>query len=48
MRDHLARRYFDISHAVLQGTVEHDLPERELAVRRLAAHVTDDEPAEPS
>lgn len=45
MRDHLAHRYFDTSHAVLQGTVEHDLPELESAVRRLAAHVSDD--AEP-
>jgi uncharacterized protein with HEPN domain len=41
MRDHLAHRYFDTSHAVLQGTVDHDLPELEEAVHRLDAHLTD-------
>ena len=35
MRDHLAHRYFDTSHAVLQATVEDDLPELEAAARRL-------------
>ena len=25
MRDHLAHRYFDTSHAIMQGTVDHDL-----------------------
>ena len=37
MRDHLAHRYFDTNHAVLQTTVEHDLPELEHAVQALAA-----------
>jgi uncharacterized protein with HEPN domain len=32
MRDHLAHRYFDTSHAILQSTVDHDLPELERAV----------------
>src|SRR5690242_6578891 len=27
MRDHLARRYFDTNHAIVQATVDHDLPE---------------------
>jgi uncharacterized protein with HEPN domain len=26
MRDRLAHRYFDTSHAIVQGTVDHDLP----------------------
>ena len=37
MRDHLAHRYFDTSHAILQATVDNDLPELERAVRRLQA-----------
>lgn len=41
MRDHLAHRYFDTSHAVLQGTVDHDLPDLEEAVRRLSTRLTD-------
>jgi uncharacterized protein with HEPN domain len=35
MRDHLAHRYFDTSHAVLAATVENDLPELERATRAL-------------
>ncbi len=35
MRDRLAHRYFDASHAILQATVERDLPELEQAVQRL-------------
>ena len=26
MRDRLAHRYFDTSHAIVEGTVDHDLP----------------------
>ncbi len=37
MRDHLAHRYFDTDHAVLQGTVDNDLPQLERAVETLAA-----------
>ena len=37
MRDHLAHRYFDTDHAVLQGTVDNDLPQLERAVQALAA-----------
>ncbi len=35
MRDRLAHRYFDTSHAILAATVEEDLPELERAVRAL-------------
>ena len=37
MRDHLAHRYFDTDHTVLQATVDNDLPELEGAVQSLAA-----------
>jgi uncharacterized protein with HEPN domain len=36
MRDHLAHRYFDTDHTVLQATVDNDLPELERAVQALA------------
>jgi uncharacterized protein with HEPN domain len=36
MRDLLAHRYFDISHAILAATVDNDLPDLEAAVRRLS------------
>lgn len=35
MRDRLAHRYFDISHAILTATVEEDVPELERTVRDL-------------
>lgn len=35
MRDRLAHRYFDTSHAILAATVDEDLPELDAAVRRL-------------
>ena len=35
MRDRLAHRYFDTSHAILQATVDHDVPELQRAVSRL-------------
>lgn len=35
MRDRLAHRYFDTSHAILTATVEEDVPELEAAVERL-------------
>lgn len=38
MRDHLAHRYFDTSHAILRATVEHDLPQLRAAVERLSGH----------
>jgi len=39
MRDRLAHRYFDTSHAILQATVDHDVPELEAAVENLMAIV---------
>lgn len=35
LRDHLAHRYFDTLPAILQATVDDDLPELERAVERL-------------
>jgi uncharacterized protein with HEPN domain len=35
MRDRLAHRYFDTSHAIVQATVDGDLPILEAGVRRL-------------
>jgi uncharacterized protein with HEPN domain len=35
MRDHLAHRYFDTAHAILQATVDEDLPDLERAVQAL-------------
>lgn len=35
MRDQLAHRYFDTSHAIVQATVDHDLAVLELAVARM-------------
>jgi uncharacterized protein with HEPN domain len=46
MRDHLAHRYFDTAHAVLQATVDDDLPELEQAVLALMAGLPRDDPAE--
>jgi uncharacterized protein with HEPN domain len=37
MRDHLAHRYFDTSHAIVQATVDGDLPVLVAAVERLLA-----------
>ncbi|MGH8968627.1 MAG: HepT-like ribonuclease domain-containing protein [Actinomycetes bacterium] len=41
MRDRLAHRYFDTSHAILQATVDNDLPELEAALENLMAMVDD-------
>ena len=35
MRDHLAYRYFDTAHAILQATVDEDLPDLERAIEAL-------------
>ena len=40
MRDHLAHRYFDTTHAVVQATVDNDLEELAAAVARLQASGT--------
>ncbi len=48
MRDHLAHRYFDTNHLVLQATVDNDLPELERAVHALAETLpTEDEQEDP-
>jgi len=40
MRDHLAHRYFDTSHAIVQPTVDQDLPKLLEATRRLLTQDT--------
>jgi uncharacterized protein with HEPN domain len=35
MRDHLAHRYFDTDHAIVEATIENDLPPLVAAVERL-------------
>ncbi len=35
IRDHLAHRYFDTAHSVVQTTIDHDLPPLLEAARRL-------------
>ena len=35
MRDRLAHRYFDTSHAIIAATIANDLPELDTAVTRL-------------
>jgi uncharacterized protein with HEPN domain len=45
MRDHLAHRYFDTSHSILQATVDHDLADLETAVSHLIRRITADSPA---
>jgi len=42
MRDRLAHRYFDTSHAILAATVERDLPELERATRALVGHTSEE------
>jgi uncharacterized protein with HEPN domain len=42
MRDHLAHRYFDTSRAGVSANVGDDLPEVEIAERRLLQSVDDD------
>ena len=39
MRDHLAHRYFDTAHSIVQATVEHDLPPLVAAATRLLAQL---------
>jgi uncharacterized protein with HEPN domain len=44
MRDHLAHRYFDTAHTILQATVDEDLPDLEIAVRALTSSLPPDDP----
>jgi uncharacterized protein with HEPN domain len=46
MRDHLAHRYFDTAHAILQATVDEDLPALEQAVTELIHSLPGDPPAD--
>ena len=39
MRDLLAHRYFDTSHAIVQGTVDNDLADLDAAVGRLLSEM---------
>ena len=43
MRDYLAHRYFDTAHAILQATIDDDLPELKRAVQSMAQSLPDDE-----
>jgi uncharacterized protein with HEPN domain/DNA-binding XRE family transcriptional regulator len=38
MRDHLAHRYFDTAHSIVQATVDEDLPELEHAIGALSRY----------
>lgn len=40
MRNHLAHRYFDTAHAIVQATIAEDLPPLVAAVKRLIDHLT--------
>ena len=44
LRDHLAHRYFDTAHAILQATVDEDLPDLERAVQALTRSVEKEDP----
>ena len=46
MRDHLAHRYFDTAHAILQATIDDDLPDLERAIRTLDRSLADQDPPE--
>jgi uncharacterized protein with HEPN domain len=45
MHDHLAHRHFDTSHAIVQATVDRDLPALLVAVQCLLELGSDEEPA---
>ena len=40
MRDRLAHRYFDTSHAIVQATIDNDIPELDLAEQRLLSQTS--------
>jgi uncharacterized protein with HEPN domain len=44
MRDHLAHRSFDTAHAILQATVDEDLPDLERAVEALNRSLDHEDP----
>ncbi len=43
MRDHLAHRYFDTSHAIVAATVEHDLGDLYVTTLRILDALPDDD-----
>lgn len=43
MRGHLAHRYFDTAHSMVQATVEEDLPPLVAAAQRLLDHLSSHE-----
>ena len=43
MRDHLAHRYFDTAHSILQATVDDDLPDLERAILSLTESLDDED-----
>jgi uncharacterized protein with HEPN domain len=45
MRDHLAHRYFDTDHAVVQDVVDHDLGPLLAAVQSLIERTSRDDPS---
>jgi uncharacterized protein with HEPN domain len=48
IRDHLTHRYFDTAHAILQATVDDDLPALERAIRTLDQVLPDEEEHTPA
>ena len=44
MRDHFAHRYFDTAHAILEATVDEDLPDLERAVDALSRSLPNEDP----
>lgn len=42
MRDHLAHRYFDTAHSIVQATIAEDLPALVAAAERLLAQLESD------
>ncbi|GAA4969299.1 HepT-like ribonuclease domain-containing protein [Kineococcus glutinatus] len=42
LRDHLAHRYFDTTHAIVASTVTHDLPQLRRAVEHLLQRLDED------
>ena len=44
MRDHLTHRYFDTAHAILQATVDEDLPDLERAIQALTRSAEKENP----
>src|SRR5450631_4553182 len=44
IRDHLAHRYFDTAHAILQATVDEDLPALEHALQAMTQSLEEEDP----